>query len=354
MNIAVLCDYQLLPERIGGMDHFFWLFDEQCKQTGIDVVWFFPNEGHGAYTKMQLIAANGQRLESCFLQHTQDTGARYDVVITHFLELCTPFFKKAAKATKARIIAVDHNPRPLGGYPFKKRLEKRLKGLLYARAIDTFVAVSDKMLHDLAQDFGRGCLKKTKVVHNGIELGKFAEKQDFSTHTHFVTACHLRKEKGLQDLMAALSLIEAPLRARMRLDIYGYGPYESTLRLLADEFTKAGIVRFMGSVADLYTTYCQYDYLIHPSHGETFCYTVAEALQSNLPVITTHGEGNILGLVNEGKNGFLFRPGDAISLAAILSAVLSSKKKVTQKTMAEVGKPALSIENMVHNYLELL
>jgi glycosyltransferase involved in cell wall biosynthesis len=34
-----------------------------------------------------------------------------------------------------------------------------------------------------------------------------------------------------------------------------------------------------------------YDYLIHPSHGETFGYTVLESLLSNLPVVTTANQG---------------------------------------------------------------
>ena len=37
-KIAVLCNYELLPERVGGMDYFYWMFDAKCKEQGIEIV----------------------------------------------------------------------------------------------------------------------------------------------------------------------------------------------------------------------------------------------------------------------------------------------------------------------------
>ncbi len=33
-KIAVVCNYGLTPNRVGGMDRFFWLFDKKCKENG--------------------------------------------------------------------------------------------------------------------------------------------------------------------------------------------------------------------------------------------------------------------------------------------------------------------------------
>ena len=41
-KIAVICNYELLPERVGGMDRFFWLFNKQCLQLNYQIDWFFP------------------------------------------------------------------------------------------------------------------------------------------------------------------------------------------------------------------------------------------------------------------------------------------------------------------------
>ncbi|MDG2432747.1 MAG: hypothetical protein P8M54_09850, partial [Flavobacterium sp.] len=54
-RIAVLCNYKLLPERVGGMDYFFWQFDANCKLNNIQVDWFFPNTAkHGQYSMLTI------------------------------------------------------------------------------------------------------------------------------------------------------------------------------------------------------------------------------------------------------------------------------------------------------------
>ena len=39
-KIAILCNYELLPERVGGMDQFFWQFDKKCKEYFLGLKWF--------------------------------------------------------------------------------------------------------------------------------------------------------------------------------------------------------------------------------------------------------------------------------------------------------------------------
>ena len=119
-NIAVLCNYELLPERVGGMDYFFWMFDQKCKDNSIHIDWFFPNQSnHGNYSKLTIHASNYENVENHFYSYCLDNNRKYSIVVTHFVELCTPIFKKIKETTNAKIIAVDHNPRPIEGYPLK-------------------------------------------------------------------------------------------------------------------------------------------------------------------------------------------------------------------------------------------
>ncbi|MFV8358354.1 group 1 glycosyl transferase, partial [Flavobacterium sp. XS1P32] len=142
-KIAILCNYELLSERVGGMDYFFWQFDVKCKQNNIEVNWFFPNRSeHGEYGNLTIFDSNNQNLESFFLDFCFQNNPSYTHVITHFVELCTPIFKKIKRLSNAKVIAVDHNPRPISGYSVKKKIEKRLKGILFSRSIDLFVGVS--------------------------------------------------------------------------------------------------------------------------------------------------------------------------------------------------------------------
>lgn len=121
-RIAIICNYQLLPERVGGMDYFFWNFDEKCKKNGIEVDWFFPNKSnHGGYTNLTIYSNETESVENNFLTLYEKKNEDYSQIITHFVEMCTPFFYKVKKISNAEVIAVDHNPRPLNGYPIKKR-----------------------------------------------------------------------------------------------------------------------------------------------------------------------------------------------------------------------------------------
>ncbi len=62
-HIAVICNYELLEDRVGGMDYFFWEFHHKCAEQQIAVDWFFPNKGrHGDYPIFNIVPANKFRI----------------------------------------------------------------------------------------------------------------------------------------------------------------------------------------------------------------------------------------------------------------------------------------------------
>ena len=69
-KIAVICDYVLLPDRVGGMDYFFWAFHKKCKANNLDVDWFFPNiSEHGSYHEMTILAPENDESLTNFVSH---------------------------------------------------------------------------------------------------------------------------------------------------------------------------------------------------------------------------------------------------------------------------------------------
>ncbi|MBU3822730.1 glycosyltransferase family 4 protein [Flavobacteriaceae bacterium XHP0103] len=349
-HIAIICDYKLMEDRIGGMDYFFWAFDASCKTEDIKVDWFFPNLAqHGLYGKLHIIPLEQGTLEQAFLSHIKSNNVQYTHIYTHFLELCTPFFAKVKKHQDAKIVAVDHNPRPLGGYPIKKQIKKRLKGLFFSKYIDVFVAVSNHAKQALMYDFGNQIENRVVVILNGLNVKKYIQKTAFYTHHKFIVASHLRKEKGIQDLILAASRLQA---YQFNIDIYGEGYYESELKALARTHALEKRICFKGSVVNLHELYSHYDYLIHPTHGETFGYAVVEGLLSNLPVITTK-HGNVLGLIEDGENGFLFEANKAGALSVLLEQVLKKEKIITKVSKTDI-KSQFLIETMVSKYMGLL
>jgi glycosyltransferase involved in cell wall biosynthesis len=349
-KIAVLCNYELLPERVGGMDYFFWEFDKKCKKNGIQVEWFYPNEAdHGQYSNLNIYDCK-YNVENYFFAFCTQNKTGYSHIITHFIELCTPFFYKIKQISAAKIIAVDHNPRPLNGYPFKKKMEKKIKGFLFSRYIDLFVGVSEYSKGELNKEFGAQIEKKSIVIFNGLEISKFKNKKAFNSNNQFIVASHLRKDKGIQDLILAVKDLKS---FDFTIDIYGEGYFEGDLKKMIQDFDLQKFFYFKGSVSNLYEIYCHYDYLIHPTHGETFCYSVVESLLSNLPVITTRNQGNVLGLVIEKTNGFLFEEKNIVDLKGILENILTGKSQIG-KNLVSKDLESFTLEKMVNNYLELI
>lgn len=350
-KIAVLCDYRLMPERVGGMDRFFWLFDAECKALGHEIIWFFPNSSqHEGYSLLTIIAANGTSIEQTFLEYNQP----FDVIFTHFLELCTPFYKTVKKLELAqKIIAIDHNPRPFKGYPFKKRIQKRVKGLLYSRYIDLFVGVSQYTVHEIIKDFGSHLIKKSKVVFNGIAYEKFKKRTDRNLQSPtFLVACHLRYSKGIQDLIEAVALLPQPILSDLKIDVYGEGDYQSILEELINRCNLDNNFVFKGSVPNLYAIYHQYDYLLQPTHMECFSLAILESLSTNVPVITTPVGGNEEVITN-GVNGYVLPVQNPQAWCDLIAKLYQGEMKISEDT-SELIATEFSIEKMVDNYLKLV
>lgn len=354
-KIAILCNYELLPERIGGMDYFFWQFDKKCKENNIQVDWFFPNHSNqGGYSDLQIYYSTTENVENSFLGFCRQNSPKYEYIITHFIELCTPFFKKVKQFSDAKIIAIDHNPRPLEGYSLEKKIKKKIKGLLYSTYIDRFVGVSYYTKKELLKDFGAQIKNKTLVIHNGIALEDIQVRQKRNeTKPRFLTASHLRESKGIQDLIQAVFLLPKKIKQEIKIDIYGDGPYRTQLENQIKNLKLESCFQFMGSSSDLKSIYCQYDYLIHPSYEETFCYSVVEALAANTTVLTTNEGGNVLRIINHLENGFLFDAKNIKQLSTLISQIWIGNLKIIKETRAEIEN-RFSLEQMVEQHFSTL
>ncbi|WP_159947772.1 glycosyltransferase family 4 protein [Polaribacter septentrionalilitoris] len=350
-KIAVICNYVLKPDRIGGMDRFFYLFDKQAKEKGYNLDWYFTDYSiFNFYKNLNIYSANNSSVEQKFLE--MSSSNKYDVVITHFTELCTKFYKQVKLINpNCYSIAVDHNPRPLNGFSLKKKIKKRIEGFLYSKYINQFVGVSQYTVNHILNDYGMFLKKKTKVVYNGIDTGVFI-KRNKENKNKFIVASHLRPSKGIQDLLKALSFIKPELLFEVVIDIYGEGAYREELQRLTNKYNIQEVVSFKGSSSKLNELFCNYSYMIQPTYMECFSLSILESLSANVPVITTTVGGN-LEVIQDGDNGYIYQPGDCKELASILNDIISGEKGIKTNT-------SLLIENeyylnkMVNEHINLL
>jgi glycosyltransferase involved in cell wall biosynthesis len=354
-HIAVICNYELLQGRVGGMDYFFWAFNKKCNEKNIKIDWFFPNTAsHGDYHEFNIIPANNLSLEQHFITHLQTQKVQYSYVITHFIELCTSFFSTVKKLQSAKVIAVDHNPRPLGGYSLKKRIKKRIKGWLFSKYIDLFIGVSDYTSQVILQDFGSFLKVKTQTIYNGVLIDSIIPKttKRNKLNPKFLVVSHLRYSKGIQDLVSAVNLLSETIKADLKIDIYGDGLYKNELIQLVKEHKLEDNFNFKGSHSNVNELYHHYDYLIQPTHMECFSLSILESLAANIPVITTPVGGN-LEVVTHSENGFIFETKNTEAISDLLTAIIKGERTIIGNTRMIIENK-FSINVMVANHLKLI
>ena len=351
-KIAIVCQYELIPSRIGGMDYFFVAFQEEVNKLNIEIDWYFPNmPSFDLYKDFTIITHPVP--ENKLVENCKQGEKEYDLIFTHFVELCTPTFKELKKYSQAKIIAVDHNPRPLNGYPLKKRIIKKIKGLWYSRYIDKFVGVSEYTKRELIKDFGNQINKKTIVIYNGIVTRDIIKRNDRSfQNPKFVVISHLRESKGIQDVIKAVALLKEELKCKIHIDVYGDGPYKDNLVNLCKELKVVNNFNFKGSTGEVKKILANYDYLLHPTYMECFSLTILESLGANVPVITTPVGGNEE-VVKDGINGFILPAKDSEKWSEVIEKLCLGKLSIKGNTFQEIEKQ-YAIERMVQNYIKLI
>ncbi|MCC9071691.1 glycosyltransferase family 4 protein [Flavobacterium sp. F-65] len=353
-KIAVICNYELLPERVGGMDYFFWDFDKKCKENGIEIEWFFPNISHHlGYSKLTIHSSKTKNIENDFLVFCSQNKKEYSHIITHFVELCTPFFYKIKKISSAKIIAIDHNPRPLNGYSLKKKINKRLKGILFSRYIDIFVGVSNYTVNEILADFGSHLKYKTKTIYNGVILDAILMRDMRNeVNPSFLVASHLRESKGIQDLIEAVNSLPLEIKNEIKITVYGDGPYKKQLIEKTEEYFLEKCFVFVGSRSNLNEVFFKYDYMLQPTHMECFSLSILESLAANVPVITTNVGGNTE-VVSDAENGYIFEAKNVKALAIILEDIYFGNKKISMNTRELIAN-SFSLPKMVEDHFKLL
>lgn len=351
-RIAVVCNYQLKPDRIGGMDRFYKAFDIAVKNEGGTIDWFFSaSQDFEFYKNMTIYSAKDNDVKKLFISHTKANSLEYDFVITHFIELCIDFYKQIKTFYKSYIIAVDHNPRPFEGYSLKKKVKNRLKGLLYSRYIDQFVGVSNYTKKHILKDYGNFLNKKTVVVYNGIYTSVFIKRTKENLNK-FIVASHLRPSKGIQDLIQAVAIIDKSLLSKLHIDIFGEGPIEKELKSLVKEKGLSQSIFFKGSSSQLHLEFQNYRYLLQPTYMECFSLSILESLSANVPVITTEVGGN-LEVINHNENGYIFPAGNIAKLASIITDVLTNKSSIDIDVSANI-ETNYYLDKMVNEHLNLI
>ncbi|WP_199444156.1 glycosyltransferase [Umezawaea beigongshangensis] len=127
----------------------------------------------------------------------------------------------------------------------------------------------------------------------------------------------LDEEKRVDELLRALAMVRG-----VRAEIVGDGSCRAEWELLARELGVADRVRFRGFVGEeeLLDAYTRCDLFVMPGVAELQSLATMEAMAAGKPVIAADAMA-LPHLVEPGRNGWLFPPGDVTALARRLSAL---------------------------------
>ena len=193
------------------------------------------------------------------------------------------------------------------------------------RAISTWKKMVN--LYITLTDFTR-----QKFIQAGLPADKIVIKPNFvypdpgmgeGNGNYAIFIGRLSPEKGLDTLLAAWQL----LGGKIPLKIIGDGPLSNQVR---EAVTKLPYVKWLGRlpIQEVYTLIGEAKFLIFPSQWyETFGRVAIEAFAKGTPVIASN-LGNMSSMIESGRTGFHFSPGDPNDLAALVEYALTHPEKL--------------------------
>jgi glycosyltransferase involved in cell wall biosynthesis len=114
-------------------------------------------------------------------------------------------------------------------------------------------------------------------------------------------------------------------------------------------------VEFRGLVPDIAEHLRSLDVLVLPSRQDGRPVVVLEALASGVPVVAAR-LGGIPELIHDGRNGYLFPPGDVAAMAACVDRLIADRQLLADMKInaRQYAKDHLDAEAMDARYLAVL
>jgi glycosyltransferase involved in cell wall biosynthesis len=240
-----------------------------------------------------------------------------------------------------KLIEVFHTTQYLH---FKSKLQMLLYRQVFKR-YDLLVYVSEKQREYWRSKGLAG--KRDIVIHNGVDLEHFRDRSEPSQREALRAQCGssendlligicaaLRPEKAHRDLLSALAhLRERGISAKVL--IVGDGPERSAIEHTIAALNLSPCVFITGFKDDVrpYLAIC--DIIVLASHAiETLSIAALEAMAMGKPLVLTR-IGGAEEQVIDGKNGFLYEPGD---IEALTDKLAGLQLQSTRKRMGSASR----------------
>jgi glycosyltransferase involved in cell wall biosynthesis len=239
---------------------------------------------------------------------------------------------------RVRVMAQIHNA---SGIHQEVGTSPRLLGWarrLYREA-DSIVAVSDDIRRDSVRFFE---LDPSRVhrLYNPLPITMIRRRASADAGrgpwptAPFIVGCgRLVRMKGFPDLVRAFAAIRAT--HPLQLAILGEGPERGALERLIRELDLQDDVMMPGFVANPWAYFSRARaFVLSSLFGESFSMVLVEAMACGVPVIASRCEWGPEEILDGGRYGLLYDPGDVDALTRHLRAVLDGPEEAASRTRA--------------------
>lgn len=197
--------------------------------------------------------------------------------------------------------------------------QKWISGIL--NRCDCLIALSTQWKQDLLKISPKA---NVRVLYNPTILRNVSFEpglphQDESVK--FLFMGRIGKRKGVYDILESMQRVNA---SNVEIHLYGDGEIEQLQTLVAQKGLENSVKVcgwIDGSRKD--STFRDANVLLLPSYNEGLPISVLEAMAYGLPVLATD-VGGIAEAVEEGKNGFLIKPGECMELTERIERLANS------------------------------
>ncbi|MCH8875140.1 glycosyltransferase, partial [candidate division KSB1 bacterium] len=185
-----------------------------------------------------------------------------------------------------------------------------------------------------------------KVIPTGIKpFGVLKKKIKEDGVTRIAFLGNIDARKGILDFLTAIEIyqkecVEEKSKTDLEFVIYGHHSNNDLYHEMLARIKNLKNVEYKGgfSPQDRPRVFSEIDLLVMSSIGENYPFVLREALAANVPVVATEIAG-VPEIIEDGKNGFLYPPGDVEALAAIFLEVSKDSQIVEQlETGAQIIK----------------
>ena len=182
-----------------------------------------------------------------------------------------------------------------------------------------------------------------KIIHNKRKYVRINQYLKLK----IITVCRLSQEKNLFEIIKAIKDLKS---TQIILRIIGDGQLKKSLKNYLKKINTSNKIELLGYKANPYKYLVKSDLYINSSYFEGFPNSVVEAINANLPIISSQSHGGINDILLNGKAGTIYKNNVNDLKNKILSFINNNQKHQKKMKLAKFNLKNFTIDKHVEKF----